>query len=126
MIGAGLCAEAAFDALLLIDMCLLLPVEIDGVALAGALAAVRKASTADRRYIIARNRALVAGDIQRLYDIWIVAVAAHREFDALAEDGALLIDAAAHGGLFARHDGLWDIQKSLLQCVVKCALCHLA
>ena len=50
----------------------------------------------------------------------------NRELDPLAEDCALFIDAAAHGGRFSGHDGFRDIQERLLQGVVKCALSHLA
>ncbi|MPM64325.1 hypothetical protein SDC9_111211 [bioreactor metagenome] len=126
MIGTGLCAQAALDALLLIDMRFLPAVEVDSVALTGVLAAMRDAAAANRRHVVARNRAFVAGDIQRFDDIRILLAAAHRELHPFAEDGSFLIDATAHGGLFARHDRLWDIQQGLLQRVVKRALCNLA
>ena len=75
----------------------------------------------------ALDRALVAGDIQHLDDVWIFLVATHSELDALPDDGALLIDAAAHGGLGTRHDFGGDIEQcAAVELILKCKAGHLA
>jgi len=123
---ADIVAEAALDALILIDMRLLPRIQVDRIALAGFLAAVRNAAAADGGHVIAGDGAPVARDIQGFDDVRVLAVAAHRELDALAKYRPLFIDAAAHGGLFTRNDGFGNIQQGFLQCVVKGSFCYLA
>ena len=108
--GADLRALAALHALGLVDMGHMVVVEGDGLALAHVLAAVGQAATAGARHLIARSRALIAGDVDHLDDVGVLLVAAHGQLHALAQDGPLLVHAAAHGGHLAGHDGLGDLQ----------------
>ena len=70
--------------------------DADGAGRADFHAFVVDAAAAGGGDEIPVDGALVARDRQRLYDVGIVFVAAHRELDALFQDGALLINAAPH------------------------------
>ena len=125
-VGADLRALTALHAQVFVDVRLLLVVEGYGVAFANVLAAVRKAAAAGVGHFVAAGRAVVARDVDDLYDVGIAAVAAHGEFDALGNDGALLIHAAAHGGSVARDDGLGDVGYLVQQVAVPRAARHFA
>ena len=87
-----------------------LSVEADGAPAAYILAAVSQTAAAGVGDFIAAYRALVAGNIDDLDHIGVGTVAAHRQTDALRQDGALLIHAAAHGRLCTGNDILGNIQ----------------
>ena len=115
-VGADAGAAAALDALGLVDAGLLVFVEIDGVAGAGLLAAVGNAATAVGGDQIARYGAFVAGDVDDLDDlVGVFGHAVDGDLDALGQNGALFIDAAAHGGLGAGGDQLGDAGEAFHQ-----------
>ena len=99
-VGAGLGAFAALDALVLIDGG---AVVHDGNSVFGAhfLATVYHTATAGGRDIDAVNRTFVAGTVDDLDDVGVALVAAHRHLDAVLQNGAFLVDAAARFGFRA-------------------------
>ena len=82
------------------------------------LTAVGKTATTGICNLEAAYGALVAGNFDDLDDIAVVPVAAHGELHALAEDGALLEHAAAHGRRLSGNDDLGNIQYVFKQRVV--------
>ena len=101
-------------------------IKADCAAAAHILAAVRQAPAAGVCHFIAAHRALVAGDVDDLDHVGVVGAAAHGQFDALGQDGALLVYAAAHGGLLARHNDLGNIQHVFQQRILPRLPRHLA
>ena len=73
----------------------------NGAARAGILAAVRDAAAACLRYQYTLHRTFVARDGQNLDDILVVRIAAQRQLYAILQNGALLVNAAAHRGYAA-------------------------
>ena len=118
-VRADLGAGAALDALLLVDDGALVLVEADGAALADVLAAVRDAAAAGFGDGVAADRTLVAGDVDDLDDVGVLLVAAERHTDAFADDGALLIDAAAHRRLRPLDDHLGNLGVAVEQLIFK-------
>src|SRR5699024_5130006 len=104
---------AAFDALVRIDVRLLVLVEADGPARAGGGAAVRQAAAAGVRHLIGGDGTFVAGDADDLDGVGVILVAAHGELQPLGHDGALFVNAAAHGRLRAGRDDLGDFRKAV-------------
>ncbi len=119
-VRADLGAGAALLALALVDMCHVVFVKGECTEAAHILAPVGKAPAARRRDLVAADRALIAGNVDNLNHVGVVLVAAHGNLDALGQNGALLVYAAAHGRNFARHDGLGNIDCALRQAVCPC------
>ena len=71
------------------------------------------------------HRALVTGNGQHLHLGGVAGVSAHGHLHPLGDDGAFLVDAAAHGGLRAGNDGFRDVQQSLPQLVLPGQASHL-
>ena len=117
-IRADLGALTALNALALVDVSDVVMVKGDRAALADVLTAMRQAAAAGGGDFIAGSRAFVAGDVDDLDHVVVVLVAAHGDLHALAENGALLEDAAAHGGFLAGGDDLGNIKDILQQCAV--------
>ena len=89
-----------FDALVGVDVGLMVLVKGDGAARAGGWRSGARCSRGSRAVtLVAADGALVAGDADDLDDVGVLLVAAHGELHALGHDGALLVDAAAHGRL---------------------------
>ena len=103
-VGADLCTGTAFLALSLVDVSDMMLVERDGAEAADVLAAVCKAAAAGVGDFVSAHRALVAGDLDDLDDVGVILVSAHSELYSLSENGALLIDAAAHCGSVSGYD----------------------
>ncbi len=114
-IGADLGAHAALHALRLVDVRHMVLVEIERLFLTHIVAAVRQTAAAGLGDFIAAHGTFVAGDVDDLDDVGIVLVAAHRQLDALAHDGALLIDTAAHRRFFSGHDDLRNVEQIFRQ-----------
>ena len=85
---------------------------------ADVLAAPGDAAAAGVAHRHAADGALVAGDGQHLDLVGLLRMAAHGHLDALADDGALLVDAAAGRGLRAGDDGLRNGEQVFLQPVL--------
>ena len=95
-------------------------VEGDSPPAADVLTAVGKTAPAGVRHLIPGGRTLVAGYVNNLNYIRIVRMAAHGHFDALGQNGALLIDAAAHGRLLAGDNYLGYVHHTLQKLVGPC------
>ncbi len=107
-VGAGLRAAAALHALVLVDGGVAVE-DAYGVLRAGVHAVVGDAAAAGLGDGDAVHRALVAGDGQHLHHVGVARVAAQRQLHTLVDDGPLLVDAAAHGGLgIVRYDPFGD------------------
>ena len=96
-VGAHLGTSTALLALGLVDVRHVVLVKGQSAELADVLATVRQAPAAGVGNLVAADGTFVAGDIDDLYDVGVVGVTAHGDLDALSDDGALLIDTAAHG-----------------------------
>ena len=59
--------------------------------------------------LVAAHRTFVARGFDDLDNVRVVPVAAHCQLDAVAENGAFFIDAAAHGRCFAGNDDLRNV-----------------
>ena len=116
-VGADLGAGAALDAFFFVDDGALVLVEADGTALADVLAAVCDTAAAGLGDSIAAHRAFVAGDVDDLDDVGVLLVAAERHADAFADDGALLVNAAAHRRLRSLDDHLGNLGVAVEQSV---------
>ena len=114
-VGADGGALAAVDALVGVDVGVMVVVKGDRAARAGAGAAVRDAAAAVGADPVAADGALVAGDADDLDHVGVFLVAAHGDLHALGHDGALLVDAAAHGAPGAGGDHLGDVQIAVLE-----------
>ena len=101
-------------------------IKADCAAAAYILAAVRQASATSIRHLKAAGWALVAGDVDDLDHIGVGTVAAHGQTNAFRQDGALLVHAAAHGGLLAGHNDLGNIQHVFQQRILPRLPRHLA
>ena len=117
-VGAGFRAQAAVDALGLVDHRVLVVFEADGPLGAGVLAPVGQTAPADLRDRIAAGGTLIAGDGQDLNGVGIVRITAHGHVNPLADDGPLLVNAAAHGGMGAGGNELGDVEHRLIQPVL--------
>ena len=113
-VGAGLGAFAALDALVLIDGGAVVH-DGDGVFGAHFLATVYHTATASGRDIDAVNRTFVAGAVDNLDDVGVALVAAHRHLDAVLQNGAFLVDAAARFGFRAGAEQLGHFHVGVLQ-----------
>ena len=114
-VGADGGALTAVDALVGVDVRVVVVVKGDCAARAGAGAAVGDAAAAVGPHAVAADRALVAGDADDLDHVGVFLVPTHGDLHALGHDGALLVDAAAHGALGAGGDGLGDVQVAVLE-----------
>ena len=106
-VGAGLCAAPALHALRLIDLGVAVD-DGDRALGTGVQAAVGDAAPAGLGHQDALHRALVAGNGQHLHHALIRRAASQRQLHPLADDGALLVDAAAQQGLALGNDPLRD------------------
>ena len=113
-VGAGLGAFAALDAIVLVDGGTMVH-DGDGVLGAHFLATVHRAATTSGRDIDAVNGTFVAGAVDDLYDVGIALVATHRHLDAVLQDGAFLVDAAARFGFRTGAEQLGHFHISVLQ-----------
>ena len=125
-VRAYLCALAALYALRLIDVRLLLLIKRDGAAAAYVLAAVCKTTAAGLCDDMAADRAFVAGDINDLNHVGVVLIAAHGYLDALGQDRALLVYAAAHRRRLAGDYFLRDVKECFIEIGVPRMLCDRA
>ena len=112
---AGFRAEAAIDAKGFIDVGAQIRAKADRVAVAGLGAAVREAAAAKVRDLDARKGAGIAGRLDDFEEVRVALVPAEGELDALADDLALLVDAATHLALGARGDDLRDLVLLFLE-----------
>ena len=103
LIRTGLCTAAAVNALFRINFHLSGFGSADGALRTGLHAAVRQTAAAGVADGVPVYRTFVTGDVNDLNDA-VSAVAAQRCVHALADDGAFLINAAAHGRLSARNN----------------------
>ena len=94
---------------------------------ADVLASVCEAAAAGVGHLVTAHRALVAGDLDDLNHIGIVACRRPlRSSSRSAKDRALLVYAAAHRRSVSRHDRRRYIKQVIEQCVVPRQLCDLA
>ena len=114
-VGADGGALAAVDALVGVDMRVVVFVKGDRAARAGAGAAVRDTAAAVGADAVAADGTFVAGDADDLDDVVVFPVPAHGDLHALGHDGALLVDAAAHGAPGTGGDDLGDVQVAVLE-----------
>ena len=112
-VRANLGAHTALDAFALVNVRYVIVVEGDSSALAHVLATVSKTAAARACYLVTAHRTLVAGYIYNLNDVLVARVTAHSDFYTLAENGAFLINAAAHSRLSAGNNGFRDVEGSL-------------
>ena len=124
--GTYLGAGAALLALGLVDVGHVIPIEGQGTELTDVLATVGQAAAAGVGNLVAAYGALVAGDVDDLDDVGVLLVTADGQLHALTQDGALLVDAAAHGGLLAGGQLLGNIHHILHELVLPGEACHLA
>ena len=124
-VRAYLCALAALYAFRLIDVRLLLLIKRDGAAAAYVLAAVCKTTAAGLCDDMTADRAFVAGNLDDFDDVRVFLVAAHSELDALLNDGALFVDAAAHRRFFF-DDQLRNLIVCGVEVILKTVTCDLA
>ena len=92
-----------------------LRVEGDRAPAAYILAAVSQTAAAGVGDFVAAYGALITGNVDDLDHIGIGTVAAHGQTNAFRQDGALLVNTAAHGGLSPGNDRLGDIQHMFHQ-----------
>lgn len=116
-VGAGFGALAAFDTLGFVDGGAVVD-DGDGVFGADLGAGMHEAATAGGCDEHAAYGAFVAGDVDYLDGVGVGFVASHGHLDALLDDGALFVDAAAELGFGTGADGLGYVYVDVFKIVV--------
>ena len=98
-VRANLGALAALYTLGFVNVGTQMLVKGNGAPAAGVLAAMGNTAPAGVADIVAGHGAFIAGNINDFDDVGVVLVPAHSQLDPLLHHGALLVDAAPHGGL---------------------------
>ena len=88
----------------------MLVIKGNGTLAAGILTAVSQTAAAGIGHAVTGCGAFVTGDLEYLYDIRVLLVAAHGKTDPLCEYGPFLIDTASHGGFVTGNNGLGNRQ----------------
>ena len=115
--GADLGAGAALLALGLVDVGHVITVKGQRTELAHVLATVSQTTAASVGDLVAAYGTFVAGDVDDLNDVGIFLVSTHGQLNALAQNGALLVHTATHGGLFTGRELLGNIHHILHELV---------
>lgn len=100
-------------------MGLLVLIKGDGPAFANILAPVGKAPAAGVCNVVSAYRAFVAGNVDNLYDVWVLFIAAHCQLYSFLNNRALLIDTAAHGRRTALYNLLRNFRVAFDEIIVK-------
>ena len=122
-IGTCLGTLAAVDALGLVDVCVLVLVQGDGVLGTDGLTVVGKAATTGVGDPVAIGGTFVAGAANGLHDALLLPVAAYCQLHPFGEDGHFLVGVVAGAGVIALGDLLWDVHHTGQQVILPSVTC---
>ena len=117
-VGTGLGTFAAVDALGLVDVCVLIFVQGDGVLGTDRLTVVGKAAAAGVGDPIAVGGTFVTGTANGLDNALLLPVAAHCQLHPFGEDGHLLVGVVAGAGVIALGDLLGNVHHAGQQVIL--------
>ena len=125
-VGTGLGTFAAVDALGLVDVCVLVFVQGDGVLGTDRLTVMGKATTAGVGDPIAVGGTFVTGTANGLHDALLFPVAADRQLHPFGEDGHLLVGVIPRTGVITLGDLPGNIHHAGQQVILPSVTCHFA